>query len=97
MRLGVSVLEAIPYIRWLSLSGSVEEFAGIMQQQLDLSIEAHNLERFSQNFAESREVSFPRPVRPFVSPDVLVETFEEGTPIGDLIAGTVFDLTFGLG
>lgn len=92
MRLGVSVLEAVPYIRWLSLSGSVEEFAGIMQQQLDLSIEAQNLERFCQNFAGSRQVSFPRPINPFVSPDVLVETFEQGTPIGDLIAGKAFNL-----
>lgn len=36
MRFGVAALETIPYIKWLSLGGSVEEFGGILQQQLDV-------------------------------------------------------------
>lgn len=38
--------------------------------------EARNLERFGQNFLHVDFVKFPTPVRPLVTADVLVETFE---------------------
>lgn len=48
---------------------------------MDLSREAHNLWRFNRNFRKTRHVDFPQPLYPLVSPDVLVETFEEGRHI----------------
>lgn len=38
--------------------------------------EARNLERFRQNFLDVDFVKFPTPLRPLVTTDVLVETFE---------------------
>lgn len=49
--------------------------------QVDLSREAANLERFNTNFRRTRSVSFPEPLYPLVSPDVLVESFEAGRHI----------------
>uniref|UniRef100_A0A7S1GYA7 ABC1 atypical kinase-like domain-containing protein n=2 Tax=Hemiselmis andersenii TaxID=464988 RepID=A0A7S1GYA7_HEMAN len=81
------LLEAAPFLRWLSLGESVEEFAGLMRLQLDLRLEANHLDRFSTNFSGSRQVSFPRPVRPLVSDGVLVESFEGGEPIATHLTG----------
>jgi predicted unusual protein kinase regulating ubiquinone biosynthesis (AarF/ABC1/UbiB family) len=49
--------------------------------QVDLSREAANLQRFNINFRRARGVSFPLPLYPLVSPDVLVESFEHGKHI----------------
>jgi len=57
---------------------SVRQFRGPLIEQLDLSIEAEALSRFNKNFSRQRDVSFPKPLYPYVSNDVLVETFEEG-------------------
>lgn len=48
---------------------------------MDLTIEAKNLLQFIQNFAGISNVHFPRPIEPYVSPAILVESFEEGVPI----------------
>lgn len=44
--------------------------------EIDLRYEARNLERFRQNFLDVDFVKFPTPVRPLVTSEVLVETFE---------------------
>lgn len=49
--------------------------------QVDLSLEANHLWRFNENFARDRCVTLPAPLFPWVSPDVLMETFEEGMHI----------------
>lgn len=49
--------------------------------QVDLSREASNLQRFNTNFRRARGVSFPMPLYPLVSPDILVESFEDGKHI----------------
>jgi aarF domain-containing kinase len=49
--------------------------------QVDLSREASNLQRFNTNFRRARGVSFPMPLYPLVSEDVLVESFEDGKHI----------------
>lgn len=49
--------------------------------KVDLSREAANLQRFNTNFRRTRSVSFPEPLYPLVSPDVLVESFEAGKHI----------------
>ena len=44
--------------------------------QVDLAREARHLWQFNYNFRHSRYVTFPYPVYPLVSDEVLVETFE---------------------
>ena len=44
--------------------------------QVDLAREARHLWQFNYNFRHSRHVTFPYPVYPLVSDEVLVETFE---------------------
>lgn len=57
---------------------SVRQFRGPLIEQLDLEHEAEALQRFNCNFKRHRDVSFPKPLYPYVSNDVLVETFEDG-------------------
>mmetsp|Transcript_14551 Transcript_14551/g.28976 ORF Transcript_14551/g.28976 Transcript_14551/m.28976 type:complete len:485 (+) Transcript_14551:465-1919(+) len=47
-------------VRWLNFPGMVEEFAGLLKDQLDLRNEARNLEEFRKNFEGSKDVVFPR-------------------------------------
>ena len=97
-----------------SLSDCVEEFSSLMMRQLDMKLEAENLERFRRNFHLSDDssasnqissitsffsaftsweitglskgkVTFPYPVRPYVSDSVLVETFESGRQISGIL------------
>lgn len=52
-----------------------------LREQLDLAREAQHLARFNHNFRLWTNLSFPVPIFPLVSPDVLVESFEEGCSI----------------
>mmetsp|Transcript_38337 Transcript_38337/g.120707 ORF Transcript_38337/g.120707 Transcript_38337/m.120707 type:complete len:613 (-) Transcript_38337:2059-3897(-) len=88
-----TLVEKLPRLRWLSLRESVEEFAGLMQNQIDLRVEANNLEMFSQNFKSWEEVKFPLPIRPLVSENILVETLQDGIPLAELISGNLSDQT----
>ncbi|XP_074051371.1 putative aarF domain-containing protein kinase 2 [Macrotis lagotis] len=81
MKLGSRILGLIPGIKWLSLPEVVEEFEKLMVQQIDLRYEARNLECFQHNFLDVNFVKFPTPLQPFVTRDVLVETFEESVPV----------------
>jgi aarF domain-containing kinase len=74
-----AIIDALPTLHWLSLPEEVAQFQFLLEQQLDLRIEANRLDRFRENFkAEESNVVFPRPVRPWVSTDVLVEEFMDG-------------------
>ncbi|XP_056373557.1 uncharacterized aarF domain-containing protein kinase 2 isoform X2 [Hyla sarda] len=75
------LLSLIPGFRWLSLTEIVEEFEKLMTQQLDLRFEAKNLETFQQKFDKIDFIKFPTPLRPFVTRNILVETYEEGEPL----------------
>src|SRR5690606_24349048 len=55
------VLNAIPTIEWLSLPDEVANFGDMMRLQMDLRIEANNLDRFRRNFIDRATVTFPRP------------------------------------
>ncbi|XP_069173486.1 uncharacterized aarF domain-containing protein kinase 2 isoform X2 [Procambarus clarkii] len=77
-----------PPIKWLSLPQCVDEFAEVMEAQINLSIEAENLEKFSENFAGVPFIKFPRPLRPYVTRKVLVETYEDGEPMINIIRST---------
>ncbi|CDZ96778.1 abc1-domain-containing protein [Phaffia rhodozyma] len=77
-----SVLNAFPGMEWLSFPDEVKVFGEMMNQQLDLTVEASNLSRFEENFQLRRTaISFPRPVRDFSTKDVLVEEFENALPL----------------
>eukprot|EP00966_Prymnesium_polylepis_P188239 4362627-Prymnesium_polylepis.1 len=75
-------------IRWLSLPESVDHFAAFMASQLDLTIEASNLDRFRRNFATDAgggptaaaegSIVFPRPLDGLASRRVLVESYVDG-------------------
>ncbi|XP_053110731.1 uncharacterized aarF domain-containing protein kinase 2 isoform X4 [Hemicordylus capensis] len=69
-------IELFPGLKWLSLTEIVEEFEKLMIQQIDLRYEARNLERFRRNFCDVDYVKFPIPLRPLVTRNILVETFE---------------------
>ncbi|XP_070553879.1 uncharacterized aarF domain-containing protein kinase 2-like [Ptychodera flava] len=73
-----SALSCLPGLKWLSLQDIVEEFDTLLKKQIDLRVEAKNLDRFNQNFQDVPCIKFPKPIRPYVKRDVMVETFEEG-------------------
>lgn len=77
-----------PPLRWLSLPQCVDEFAEVMSGQINLKMEAENLERFSENFSDVTSVKFPRPLRPYVTQTVLVETYEDGEGMGEFIGSS---------
>ncbi|XP_054419967.1 uncharacterized aarF domain-containing protein kinase 2 [Pteronotus mesoamericanus] len=81
MKMGSRVLTLLPGIKWLSLPEIVEEFEKLMVQQIDLRYEARNLEHFQCNFLNVKSVRFPTPLHPFVTREVLVETYEESVPV----------------
>ncbi|XP_075712013.1 putative aarF domain-containing protein kinase 2 [Rhinoderma darwinii] len=81
MKTWSNLLSLIPGFRWLSLTEIVEEFEKLMTQQIDLRFEARNLETFQQKFEKIDFIKFPTPLRPFVTRNILVETFEDGEPL----------------
>jgi predicted unusual protein kinase regulating ubiquinone biosynthesis (AarF/ABC1/UbiB family) len=49
--------------------------------QVNLCVEARNLEQFAANFGSVESVRFPKPLWSLVRPYVLVESYEEGVPV----------------
>lgn len=77
-----SCLNIIPGIEWLSLKEEIAVFGQMMNEQLDLRVEAANLRTFEKNFAGRRSaVTFPRPLEDFSNKDVLVEEYQEALPL----------------
>ncbi len=58
----------------------MRQFGAPLREQLDLQAEARNLQRFNTNFRTWKRLSFPRPLFPLVTSDVLVRPSEEPTP-----------------
>lgn len=85
MRGAATVAEMLPFLhlQWLSLSESVDEFASLMEMQMDLRREAANLERFIKDFENDATVVFPQPIYPWVAANVLVENFLRGEPVSN--------------
>ncbi|KAJ6843801.1 putative aarF domain-containing protein kinase 2-like [Iris pallida] len=75
----------IPTLKWLRLDESVQQFAVFMMSQVDLAREAAHLSRFIYNFRRWKDVSFPKPLYPFVHPAVLVETYEQGESVSHYV------------
>jgi len=76
-------LELIPRAEWLSTRELVEEFHHILVDQLDMRIEARNLQRLISHFRDDPKVNFPEPF--LYTHDVLVEKFIEGEPIRNFL------------
>lgn len=87
-----TMLNTIPTIEWLSLPDEVAQFGQMMKIQLDLRIEAANLEMFRTNFKDRTTASFPFPYSEFTTRNVLIEEFAQGIPLADFIenGGGVF-------
>lgn len=77
-----AALDLLPGMEWLSFPDEVKVFGEMMNQQLDLRLEASNLVRFEKNFEHRRgAVSFPRPLVDFTTEDMMVEEFENALPL----------------
>ncbi|PHH91290.1 hypothetical protein CDD83_1055 [Cordyceps sp. RAO-2017] len=87
-----AVLNAVPTMEWLSLPDEVAQFGAMMKLQLDLRIEAANLETFRQNFKQRSTAWFPYPYTQFTTRNVLVEEYAQGIPLADFMenGGGVF-------
>lgn len=87
MRGIVALVECVPQLQWLSAREGVEEFATLMNRQLNLRDEAHNLVRFGEHFQHRKGLlRFPRPNLDLTTDNVLIETFEEGLHFNELFS-----------
>jgi len=73
------------YLKWMHLDEAVAEFSLTMRAQLDMAVEAKNLDAFNKNFAQYGQIVFPRAIAALCKPEVLVETFETGEEISHFI------------
>lgn len=87
------VLNSFPGMEWLSFPEEVQVFGQMMMSQVDLRIEANNLQTFEDNFKHRPTVSFPRALKKYTSRGVLVEEFEDAVPLEAFLqqAGGAFD------
>ena len=89
MRFAAEIVDRIPGFNTLSGLEAVDEFAGLMTNQLNLINEADNLVRLQRNFQESKAIGFPQPIFPFATTNALVESFCEGILVSELFNGDV--------
>ena len=71
----------VPSVRYMLLPRLAVAWTTHLAQQIDLCIEAENLDFFIENFKGAdtdRFATFPEPIRPYVSARVLVETLIDG-------------------
>jgi aarF domain-containing kinase len=87
------IISYIPGVEWLSLVEEVQAFAGMMRLQMDLRIEAQNLNHFHKRFKDSKTIKFPKIFDEYTQKDILVEEFIFGVSIDKFLqlAPTVMD------
>lgn len=88
-------LDIMEFIAWmaskvsalssLDAPGAVEEFGKFMRSQTNLLTEADNINRFTVLFRNRPEVRFPQVLTEYCTRDILVESFERGICLGDVI------------
>jgi len=91
LRFATSALDKIPllHMEWFALPEAVEEFAVIMEEQLDMRKEAANLDKFRRQYKQySSSVDFPKPFHHLTTENVLTETFEQGDPISEYFSSS---------
>jgi aarF domain-containing kinase len=81
MMVFAKIINAIPTMQWLSLPEEVKIFGDMMQNQLDLRIEATNLLEFQKNFNNRRSIKFPKPLTLYTTKNMLIEEYERGLSI----------------
>jgi aarF domain-containing kinase len=82
LRTFAAYLERNPKLKYLSPTDTVEEFAKVMQLQMDLRVEANNLDRFGGYFKDAKhKVLFAKPFKGLVTEDALVEEFMVGDSV----------------
>lgn len=69
----------------LDAPGAVEEFGKFMRSQTNLLTEADNINRFTVLFRDRPDVRFPKVFIDYCTRDILVESFERGIDLGDVI------------
>lgn len=79
-------LDTFPQLEMLSLGDTFTEFGDIMKSQLDLRIEARNLETFAKKFENEKWAVFPAPINKYVRDNILIETLMKGTPMTKFMA-----------
>ena len=75
----------VEVLKPFQLEHTVQQFGVHMLQQVDLTLEASNLQKFEKAFSLWGDVSFPAPVGGLATEEVLVETFEDGVSISTFL------------
>lgn len=86
MKVITRLVDYFPFLYWFSLSEMVNEFTNLMNMQTDLRIEAENLRKLGENFANSSYAYFPKPIYPWVSEFVLVEEYVRGEVLSSYLS-----------
>ena len=85
LRVAAGIINLFPNMEWLSLPEEVEQFSELMRLQMDMRIEARNLEEFGGNFETNSQIRFPRVNRHLTTEKILVEEYVPGVSIGFLL------------
>ncbi|KAF9330426.1 hypothetical protein BG006_006602, partial [Podila minutissima] len=81
MKFFVSLIHRIPTMSWIALPDQVAMFGSMMEEQLDLRIEAKNLATFKRNFRDRYTVTFPSTLSEFATKEMLIEEYVDALPL----------------
>jgi len=80
-----NMIDMVPSLEMLSLGDACREFGHVMNEQLDMQLEASNLKKFNIKFQKEKWALFPKPIEDMVRQNILVETLMEGTSIANFM------------
>lgn len=93
IRFVAGFLDRLPGFSWLAIRSSAEQFSQLMFSQLDMLHEAENLVKFRRNFSTKQSqrrlakhksrVVVPHVFSNYSTPDILIESYEEGMLLGE--------------
>ncbi|KAG0012169.1 hypothetical protein BGZ82_002702, partial [Podila clonocystis] len=81
MKFFAALIHRIPNMNWIALPDQVAMFGSMMEEQLDLRIEAKNLATFQRNFRDRYTVTFPTPLSEFATREMLIEEYVDALPL----------------
>ncbi|MBO0733247.1 MAG: AarF/ABC1/UbiB kinase family protein [Methylocapsa sp.] len=85
LRMLASMMEKyLPESRSFNPRQMVEEFATAIDQELDFVLEATNMARFTQNFADDPYIFAPKTWWDLTHPHILVMDYVDGIPLDDI-------------
>lgn len=85
MNFFASAIDMIPTMEWLSLPDEVKNFGILMNLQLDLRIEAQNLQKFQDEYKDDFFINFPTPYLSFCNRAILVEQYINGASMSNIL------------